>query len=99
MVGATPFWLAARFSQPGVMRLLVKHGVDPPVCTVPSTLQRRGGEGSTQTNSSLISSTSMNSVSEVNSMYSKARPEGVLVMRLLQSMPRAEKMVATVSSV
>jgi len=29
LVGATPFWLAARFSQPGVMRLLVKHGADP----------------------------------------------------------------------
>jgi len=27
--GATPFWLAARFSQPGVMRLLAKHGADP----------------------------------------------------------------------
>jgi ankyrin len=29
LVGATPFWLAARFSEPGVMRLLVKHGADP----------------------------------------------------------------------
>ena len=29
LVGATPFWLAARFCQPGVMRLLVKHGADP----------------------------------------------------------------------
>jgi ankyrin repeat protein len=29
LVGATPFWLAARFSQPDVMRLLVKHGADP----------------------------------------------------------------------
>jgi ankyrin repeat protein len=29
MVGATPFWLAARFNQPGIMRLLVKHGADP----------------------------------------------------------------------
>lgn len=29
LVGATPFWLAARFSQPGVTRLLVKHGADP----------------------------------------------------------------------
>jgi ankyrin repeat protein len=29
LVGASPFWLAARFSQPGVMRLLVKHGADP----------------------------------------------------------------------
>src|SRR5207247_7335140 len=29
LVGATPFWLAARFTQPGLMRLLVKHGADP----------------------------------------------------------------------
>jgi len=29
LVGATPFWLAARFVQPGVMRLLLKHGADP----------------------------------------------------------------------
>ena len=29
MVGATPFWLAARLTQPGVMRLLAEHGADP----------------------------------------------------------------------
>jgi len=29
LVGATPFWLAARFIQPGVMRLLAKRGADP----------------------------------------------------------------------
>ncbi|PYR04863.1 MAG: hypothetical protein DMF99_30545 [Acidobacteria bacterium] len=29
LVGATPFWLAARFSEPNVMRLLLKHGADP----------------------------------------------------------------------
>ena len=29
LVGATPFWLAARFSSPGIMRLLVKNGADP----------------------------------------------------------------------
>jgi ankyrin repeat protein len=29
LVGATPFWLAARFDDPGVMRILVKHGADP----------------------------------------------------------------------
>jgi uncharacterized protein len=28
-VGATPFWLAARFLQPDVMRLLLKYGADP----------------------------------------------------------------------
>ncbi len=28
-IGATPFWLAARFCQPDVMRLLARHGADP----------------------------------------------------------------------
>jgi ankyrin repeat protein len=28
-LGATPFWLAARFAQPDVMRLLAQHGADP----------------------------------------------------------------------
>ena len=27
-VGATPFWLAARFTEPSIMRLLLKHGAD-----------------------------------------------------------------------
>jgi len=29
IVGATPFWLAARFAEPAVMRLLVAKGADP----------------------------------------------------------------------
>lgn len=29
LVGASPFWLAARFSQPDVMRMLAEHGADP----------------------------------------------------------------------
>ena len=29
LVGATPFWLAARFAEPDIMRLLVRHGADP----------------------------------------------------------------------
>tara|TARA_B100001123_G_scaffold205195_1_gene232674 strand:- start:40824 stop:42167 length:1344 start_codon:yes stop_codon:yes gene_type:complete len=29
LVGATPFWMAARFTQPEVMRILVDHGADP----------------------------------------------------------------------
>jgi ankyrin repeat protein len=29
LVGATPFWLAARFTAPGIMRMLAKHGADP----------------------------------------------------------------------
>lgn len=29
LVGATPFWLAARFTEPNAMRMLVAHGADP----------------------------------------------------------------------
>ncbi len=29
LIGATPFWLAARLTQPGFMRLLADHGADP----------------------------------------------------------------------
>lgn len=29
LVGASPYWLAARFSEAGIMRLLLKHGADP----------------------------------------------------------------------
>lgn len=28
-IGATPFWLAARFSEPEAMKLLIAHGADP----------------------------------------------------------------------
>jgi ankyrin repeat protein len=31
LVGATPFWLAARFAQPGIMRQLLERGADPKV--------------------------------------------------------------------
>ena len=45
-VGATPFWLAARFSEPGVMRLLVKHGADPLfVHHGDHAVEARGGSG------------------------------------------------------
>lgn len=29
LIGAAPFWIAARFSEPGIMRLLAEHGADP----------------------------------------------------------------------
>src|SRR5262249_30664713 len=29
LVGATPFWMAARFAEPNIMRALVKHGANP----------------------------------------------------------------------
>jgi ankyrin repeat protein len=29
LIGATPFWLAARWTEPEILRLLLKHGADP----------------------------------------------------------------------
>ena len=40
LVGATPFWLAARFAAPDVMRLLAEHGADPLVVHHASYKQR-----------------------------------------------------------
>lgn len=37
-VGATPLWLAARFSAPGIMRLLLDHGADPQFVHRPTRL-------------------------------------------------------------
>ena len=46
LVGATPFWLAARFSESGVMRLLVNHGADPLVVhRGEHIVEAKGGDG------------------------------------------------------
>jgi ankyrin repeat protein len=46
LVGATPFWLAARFSEPAVMRLLLKYGADPLfVHHGDRVVEARGGTG------------------------------------------------------
>jgi uncharacterized protein len=45
LVGATPFWLAARFSEPGAMRLLLKHGADPKFVHHGDRMVEARGEG------------------------------------------------------
>jgi ankyrin repeat protein len=42
LVGATPYWLAARFTQPNVMRRLAKHGADPTVIHESNYVQGEG---------------------------------------------------------
>ena len=45
LVGATPFWLAARFTEPNVMRLLARHGANPLfVHRADKVVEGRGGE-------------------------------------------------------
>jgi len=45
LVGATPYWLAARVTAPGIMRLLVKHGADPKFVHRPEYIAERGFGG------------------------------------------------------
>ena len=40
LIGATPFWLAARFREPEIMRILAEHGADRD--WLPSTIPATG---------------------------------------------------------
>jgi uncharacterized protein len=59
LVGATPFWLAARFSQPGVMRLLVKHGADPLFVHHSDQVADRGFQHRVEVTTALMAATGM----------------------------------------
>jgi ankyrin repeat protein len=65
LVGATPFWLAARFTQPRVMRLLVDYGADPLIVhRGDHVVESKGGTGTgfehkTDTTTALMAATGM----------------------------------------
>ena len=42
LVGASPYWIAARFTHPGIMRLLAKHGADTKVVHESNYVQGEG---------------------------------------------------------
>lgn len=44
LVGATPFWLATRFTQPAVMRMLAKRGADVRFTHRSETIVEKGFE-------------------------------------------------------
>ena len=44
LIGATPFWLAARFTQPDVMRLLASHGADPGIVHESNSASDQGSQ-------------------------------------------------------
>jgi ankyrin repeat protein len=48
LVGASPYWLAARFTEPEVMRMLVKHGADPKFVLHADYIAERGFGGVSQ---------------------------------------------------
>jgi ankyrin len=59
LVGATPFWLAARFSQPGVMRLLLKRGADPLFVHHSEYVTGAGFQHRTEVTTALMAATGM----------------------------------------
>ena len=59
LVGATPFWLAARFSQPNVMRLLVNHGADPLFVHHSDYIAEAGSRHRTEATTPLMAATGM----------------------------------------
>ena len=58
-MGATPFWLAARFSQPNVMRLLIKHGADPLFVHHSDYVTEAGSRHRTEATTALMAATGM----------------------------------------
>ena len=62
LVGASPFWLAARFSQPEVMRMLAEHGADPLFvhhADYMRTIGTYGAERSTEATTALMAAVGM----------------------------------------
>ena len=61
LVGATPFWLAARFTEPDVMQLLLKKGADPKFVHHADYVAERGfgQERTRQTVTTLMAATGM----------------------------------------
>lgn len=59
LVGATPVWLAARFNEPNVMRLLVKHGADPLFVHRNEYYQTDMNDRRTQATTALMAATGM----------------------------------------
>ena len=61
LVDATPYWLAARFTQPAVMRLLAKHGADPKVVHVSNYVQGEGYRRRTERTTAIMAALGMGS--------------------------------------
>jgi len=59
MVGATPFWLAARFTEPEIMRLLVKHGADPKFIQHSDYLTELRGQHRSETTTAILAALGM----------------------------------------
>lgn len=59
LVDATPYWLAARFTQPAVMRLLAKHGADTKVVHESNYVQGEGYQRRKERTSAIMAALGM----------------------------------------
>ena len=59
LVDATPYWMAARFTQPAVMRLLAKHGADPKVIHQSNYVQGEGYQRRTERTTAIMAALGM----------------------------------------
>ena len=59
LVDATPYWLAARFTQPSVMRLLATHGADTKVVHVSNYVQGEGYQRRTERTTAIMAALGM----------------------------------------
>jgi ankyrin repeat protein len=59
LVGATPFWLAARFLQPNVMRLLAERGADPRFVHRATYVAGKGFQQRSETTTALMAAAGM----------------------------------------
>jgi ankyrin repeat protein len=59
LVGATPFWMAARFTEPGIMSLLLKHGADPRFVHHAESIGDKGFQKRLEVTNALMAATGM----------------------------------------
>lgn len=59
LVGATPFWMAAHFDEPGIMRLLVEHGADAKFIHHSDEVASKGFKHRTEATTALMAAVGM----------------------------------------
>jgi ankyrin len=59
LVGTTPFWLAARYTQPAAMRLLLEHGADPKFVHHAEYVAEKGYQKRTEVTTALMAAVGM----------------------------------------
>lgn len=79
LVGASPFWLAARFAEPGVMSALVKHGADPKFVHRSDTVLTKGFKHQIEVTNAVMAAAGMGGGSDAWVKVSKREREGLVL--------------------